>query len=67
MYTGKIRKSVLLYLMVFTETAGCKFLRGLAVIWPETFLFCPLYVLIHFSASFCTAHCALDFARDHAP
>ena len=23
---------------------------------------CPLYVFIHFSASFSTAHCALDFA-----
>ena len=31
-----------------------KFLRGLAVVWPETFLFCPLYVFIHLSASFCT-------------
>ena len=34
--------------------------------WPETFLFCPLYVFIHFSAAFCTAHCALDLARDQA-
>ena len=31
------------------------------------FLVCPLYVFIHFSAAFCTAHCALDLARDHAP
>ena len=30
------------------------------------FLFCPLYVFIHVSAAFCTAHCALDLARDHA-
>ena len=30
------------------------------------FLFCALYVFIHFSSSFCTAHCALDLARDHA-
>ena len=37
------------------------------VVWPETFLFCPLQVFIHFSVSFCTAHCALVFARDHAP
>ena len=28
---------------------------------------CPLYVFIHFSAAFCTAHCALDLAKDHAP
>ena len=35
--------------------------------WPETFSFCPLYVFIQFSAAFCTAHCALDLARDHAP
>ena len=51
MCTGKI-KSVLLYLMVFTETAVCKFLCGLVVIWPETFLFCPLYVLTYISVSF---------------
>ena len=31
------------------------------------FKFWPLYVFIHFSAAFCTAHCALDLARDHAP
>ena len=31
------------------------------------FLFCPLYVFIHFSAAFCTAHCALDLVKDHAP
>ena len=24
-------------------------------------------VFIHFSAAFCTAQCALDLARDHAP
>ena len=34
----------------------------------ETFLFfCPLYVFIHFSASFCTERCNLDLAGDHAP
>ena len=27
----------------------------------------PAYVFIHFSAAFCTAHCALDLAKDHAP
>ena len=31
-----------------TEIAVCKFLRGFAVMWPEKFLFCPLYVFIHF-------------------
>ena len=25
------------------------------------------YVFRHFSAAFCTAHCALDLARDHVP
>ena len=50
-----------------TEIAVSKFLRDLAVVWPETFLFCPLYVFIHFSASFRTAQYALDLARDHAP
>ena len=52
---------------LFTEIAVCQFLRGFAVVWPETFLFCPLYVFIHFSPSFCMAHCALDLARDNAP
>ena len=36
-------------------------------ILTSLFLFCPLYVFIHFSAAFCTAHCALDLAKDHAP
>ena len=31
------------------------------------FISCPLYVFIHFSAAFCTAHCALDLAKDYAP
>ena len=55
---------------LLTEIAVCKCFRG----WPSyglkpfyLFLFCPLYVFIHFSAAFCTAHCALDLARDHAP
>ena len=26
-----------------------------------------MYVFINFSAAFCTAHCALDLARDHVP
>ena len=47
--------------------AVCKFLRGWRSYGPKPFLFCPLYVFIHFSASFCMAHCALDLARDHAP
>ena len=52
---------------LFTEIALCKFLRGWRSYGPKPFLFCPLYVFIHFSAAFCTAHCALDLARDHAP
>ena len=66
MCTGKIRKSVLLYQTVFTEIAVCKFLRGLAVIWPEFNLFilsiACAYTLFCF---FCTVHCALHFATDH--
>ena len=26
-----------------------------------------VYMFIHFSAAFCTAHCALDLAGDHVP
>ena len=54
---------------LFTDIAVCKFLRG----WqscglkPFYFVHCNLCVFIQFSAAFCTAHCALDLARDHAP
>ena len=43
------------------------------VVLLETFLFCPhTYTHTHththnFSASFYTAHCALDLAREHTP
>ena len=36
-------------------------------VWRNFLLFCPLYVFIDFSAAFCTAHCALHLAKDHAP
>ena len=52
---------------LFAEIAVCKFLRAWRSYGPKPFLFCPLYVLIIFSAAFCTAHCALDLARDQAP
>ena len=52
---------------LFTGIVVCKFLRGWRSYGPKPFLFCPLSVFIHFSAAFCTAHCALDLARDHAP
>ena len=52
---------------LFTEIAVCNFLRGWRLYGLKPFLFCPLYVFIHFSAAFCTAHCALDLARDFAP
>ena len=54
-------------IIIITEIAVSKFLHALEVIWPETFLFCPLYVFIYFSASFHAAHHALDKDRDHAP
>ena len=52
---------------LFTEVAVCKFLRGWRSYGLKPFLFGPLYVFLHFSAAFCTAHWALDLARDHAP
>ena len=54
---------------LFTRIAVCKFLRGLAVVWPETFLFvhCLCLYTLYFSCIFCMAHCALDFARGHMP
>ena len=48
---------------LFTEIAVCKFLRGWRSYGLKPLLFCPLCVFIHFSAAFCTVHCALD----HAP
>ena len=55
---------------LFTEIPVCKFLRGLRAYIPKPFIMyffksCPLYVFRHFSAAFCTAHCALDLAKDH--
>ena len=47
---------------LFTEIAVCNFLRGLAMYWSETFLFCLLHVCMHFR----TAHRALEWAIDHA-
>ena len=47
-------------IIIITEIAVSKFLHALEVIWPETFLFCPLYVFIYFSASFHAAHHSLD-------
>ena len=52
---------------LFTEIVVCTFLRGWWLYGLKPFIFCPLYVFMHFSAAFCTAHCALDLARDHAP
>ena len=49
---------------LFTEIAVCKFLHGLA---RNLFILSIVCVYTFFSASFCMAHCALDFARDHAP
>ena len=59
---------------LFTEIAACKFLRGLEVVWPETIfilsivcVYTLLFFCFCFSLFFRTAHCALYFARDHAP
>ena len=52
---------------LFTEIAVCTFLCGWRLYGLKPFLFCPLCVFIHFSAAFCTVHCALILARDHAP
>ena len=53
---------------MFTEIAVCKLLRGLAVVRPGTlYIYLSIVSVYTFSASFYTAHCALDLARDHAP
>ena len=53
---------LLLTFGVFTEVSVGKFFRSFAVVRPETFV--RVYT---FSSSFCTAHWALDLARDRAP
>ena len=63
-----VNSKPILSLRSFKHFKCCmQILAWLVVVWPETFLFCPLYVFIYFSAAFCTAHCALDLARYHAP
>ena len=57
---------------LFTEIPVCKFLFGLRAYSPKPLFLYFLYFvhcicLYIFSAAFCTAHCALDLARDHAP
>ena len=57
---------------LFTEIPVCKFLRGLRAYSPKPLFYIFLYIvhcmcLYIFSAAFCTAHCALDLAKDHAP
>ena len=48
-----------------TEIAAYKFLHGLAVVWPETFLGCLLYTRVY-TFFFLFVLC-LRLARDHAP
>ena len=59
--------TTLVYLLKLLYVNSCvvggRMARNLFFLSP----FCPLYVFTHFSAAFCTAHCALDLARDHAP
>ena len=56
--------TILVYLLKLLYVNSCVVGGRMA---QNLFLFCPLYVFIHFSAAFCTAHYALDLARDHAP
>ena len=50
---------------LFTEIPVCKFLRGLRAYSFFLYLVHCMCLYI-FSAAFCTAHCALDLAKDHA-
>ena len=64
---SKVSESKVRDFGLFTEIAVCTFLCGWWSYGLKPFLFCPLYVFIHIFAAFCTAHCALDLARDHVP
>ena len=52
---------------LFTEIAVWKFLRGWQSYGLKPFYFVHGMCLYIFAAAFCTAHCALDLARNHAP
>ena len=63
--------ATLVYLLKFLYVNSCvvggRIGRNLLFFSSFFYKSCPLYVFIHFSAAFCTAHCALDLAKDHAP
>ena len=59
--------STLVYLLKLLYVNSCVVGGHMAKNLFINFVHCNLYVFIHFSAAFCTAHCALDLARDHAP
>ena len=65
MYSDQILAKSCMFL--FTEISVCKFLHGLAVVWPEVYFVHWMCQFRHFSAFLCTArHCALDYlASDH--
>ena len=50
---------------LFTEIAVCKFLRGLEVVWPETFLFCPLHVSHYVCVVVCVCVCVYCSIADN--
>ena len=60
-------RTTLVYLLKFLYVNSCVVGRRIARNLYFNFISCPLYVFIHFSAAFCTVHCALDLAKDHAP
>ena len=59
------QRSVLRYYVTTRSASNSK--HWFTTCFVQTLPFCQLYVFTHFSVSFCTAHCALDFARDHVP
>ena len=53
---------------LFTEIPACKFFMvGGRIARNFYFLYLVHCMCMHFSAAFCTAHCALDLAKDHVP
>ena len=59
--------ATLVYLLKFLYVNSCVVGGRIARNLYFNFISCPFYVFIHLSAAFCTAHCALDLAKDHAP
>ena len=59
--------ATLVYLLKFLYVNYCVVCGRIARNLYFLYFYILSIVCVHFSAAFCTAHCALDLAKDHAP